>query len=514
MRLDRHERLAKAFKKLRCCHEVFWNEVLNKSARYSLGIRLIVSENSSPFPMLCYDVREAEKYRAVAIHVHYLALCGLIKNTYIELEKGFIVENLFGCPEVTLLKSQKKSPSWLLNRSLVVPFWVSINDSIKRMKKFIDMSWILSFNEQDLKSPHCFNVKEKISEFETDGAWERAVNWSWKTQTKASILFKNRDLPVGNLWEQFINENGFIAYPFKPDKKRAIGESLIEVNRFINETSHPHYNKEAKKWLSCLVKALFKDTKLTFKQEAGVLSYFEISHPIYFKKPSKNLILELSAYPIDYQRMVKYLEALYSEFLANSHENKLSGTLLLIILICLQASHRKERVFSAEDILNLRSDDWQSNDCSFRIGNHILKVSHGLSVLIEAFIPNAKIQNRKLFDISRSWINKHLREINTKLSYDWDNDPVTLQTFIARPTHDWIGNRCRPILWNIASKVNRYHLRAKKKAQQSNLDVFLKKYSFTRKKDTSNMQIVIIVEPSNFPLQKNAFKAFKMSQLS
>lgn len=450
MRLDRHERLAKALKKLRCSQDDFWNEVLNNSARYSLGIRLIVSESSSPFPMLCYDVREAEKYRAVAIHVHYLALCGLIDNAYIELEKGFIVENLFGSPEITLLKGQKKSPSCLLNSSLVVPFWVSINDSKKRVKKFIDMSWILSFNEQDLKSPHCFNLKEKISEFETEGAWERAVNWSWKTQAKTSILFKNRDLPVANLWEKFINENEFSAYPLKPNEKKTIGETLVQVNRFINEASHPSYNKEAKLWLNCLIEALFKDTKLTLKQKDTVLKYFGINH-----FASKSLILDISAYPIDYQRMVKYLDALYSEFLANPQKNKLSGTLLLIILICLQASHRKERVFSAEDILNLKSDNWQSNDCSFRIGNHILKVSNGLSVLIEVFIPNAKIQNRKLFAISRSWINKRLREINTQLGYDWGKDPVTLQTFIARPTHDWIGNRCQPIGFKSALRPNK-----------------------------------------------------------
>jgi hypothetical protein len=514
LRLDRHERLAKAFKKLRCYQDNFWKKELNTNSRYSFGISPIISENLSTPPLLCYDIHEAAEYRSVAIHVHYLALCGLIERPYIELEKGFNFENLFGCPEITLLKSQRKPSSYLLNHELFVPFWVSVNDVTMKMKKLIDMSLIFSFNEQDFAISQCFNLKEEISEFETKGAWERAVNWSRITQNKASRLFKNRDLPVGNLWEQFINENGFTAYPFKTDEKKTIGESLIQVNCFINESSHPYYDKEAKRWLSCLVKALFKDSKLTFKQEADVLSYFEISHPIYFKKTSKNLILELSAYPIDYQRMVKYLNALYSEFLANPQKNKLSGTLLLIILISLQASHRKERVFSAEDVLNLRVNNWQSNDCSFMIGNHILKVSHGLSVLIEAFIPNAKIQNRKLFDISRSWINKHLREINSKLSYDWDNDPVTLQTFIARPTHDWIGNRFRPILWNVASKVNRYHLRAKRKALHSNPDVFLKKHSFTSKKDTSNMQIAIILEPSNFPLQKNAFKAFKMSQLS
>lgn len=514
MRLDRHERLAKAFKKLRCCQDNFWKEELNKNPRYSFGIRPIVSENLSTPPLLCYNVHDAAEYRSVVIHVHYLALCGLIENAYTELEKGFNFENLFGCPEITLLKSQRKPSSYLLNHELFVPFWISVNDLTVKRNKFIDMSWILSFNEQDFVIPQCFNLKEEISEFETKGAWERAVNWSKVTQSKTSRLFKNRDLPVGNLWEQFINENGFTAYPFKPDEKKTIGESLIQVNCFINESSHPYYDKEAKRWLVCLVRSLFKDTKLTFKQEADVLSYFEISHPIYFKKTSKNLILELSAYPIDYQRMVKYLNALYSEFLANPQENKLSGTLLLIILICLQASHRKERAFSAEDILNLRTNDWQSQNCFFKIGNQTLKISYGLSALVEAFIPNAKVQNRKLFAISRSWINKHLREINTKLGYDWDNDPVTLQTFIARPTHDWIGNRCRPILWNVASKVRRYQLRAKKKAQQSNLDVFFKKYSFTSKKDISNMQIAIISESSNFPLQKNIFKAFKMSQLS
>ena len=287
LRLDRHERLAKAFKKLRCCQDNFWKEELNKNPRYSFGIRPIVSENLSTPPLLCYDVHDAAEYRSVAIHVHYLALCGLIENAYIELEKGFIIENVWGCPEITLLKSQKKPPSCLFNRHLVAPFWVSTHDLTERMKKFIDMSCILSFNKQDFAIPQCFNVKEEISDFETKGTWERAVNWSKVTQNKTSALFKNRDLPVRNLWKKFINENDLITYPFKPDEKKTIGESLIQVNGFINESSHPYYNKEAKQWLSCLVKALFKDTKLNLEQEASVLNYFGISHPMFVRMSTK-----------------------------------------------------------------------------------------------------------------------------------------------------------------------------------------------------------------------------------
>ena len=167
---------------------------------------------------------------------------------------------------------------------------------------------------------------------------------------------------------------------------------MIKIEDFINTTESLHYQRLAKRWQFCLIKALFRDTKLTLRQETIILGYFGIHHPTYSEVEFKALTLELSAYPIDYQRTVKYLDALLAEFLTDEVKYKRSGELLLIILICLQSACRKSRIFSCQDVLDLTSDDWCPRERAFKICGGLLPVSRGLSKVIEVFIP---VQNRK-----------------------------------------------------------------------------------------------------------------------
>lgn len=525
MRFDRHDRLSKAFKKLRTFQKEFWKQEASKYPSYCLDIK----PAAPGYQLRCYNHGNAIWCRSVGAYVHWIALQVLLKINYDDAEKGFFVGNVLGFPEITLIGDQPKKPR------LVMPFTVSITyqkHPEEWLRKLIDTSWILGCDEVDLENPTWFDVRENVSEFEIEGSWERATNWSMQTQDKASKLFKNRDQLIAPHWLKFIDEDeailskpkcisvekAYVAsasdhYPFRPKEKEKLGESLIKIEDFINTTESLHYQRLAKRWQFCLIKALFRDTKLTLRQETIILGYFGIHHPTYSEVEFKALTLELSAYPIDYQRTVKYLDALLAEFLTDEVKYKRSGELLLIILICLQSACRKSRIFSCQDVLDLTSDDWCPRERAFKICGGLLPVSRGLSKVIEVFIPKATKQKRKIFDLSRSWINKHIRKINTILGYDWENDAVSLQTFIFRPPHEWIGHRSQPILWNLASRVRRY--------QYYNL------FPFPGKPTTSPQKIVTLKHTlnkndascisqlkfslsflENLPPRKKSFKAF------
>jgi hypothetical protein len=221
-------------------------------------------------------------------------------------------------------------------------------------------------------------------------------------------------------------------------------------------TSSLHYQRLAKSWKSFLIKRLFLNTNLSVKQEDLILSFFGIHHPTYIQENFHPLILELSEYPIDYLRAAKYLSFLENEFLSDTNQHQLSGELLLVLLIELQAAHRRPRIISIESILQLTTANWIAKNRELIIQNHTFKLTKGIATLIAAFMPISSKQHRKLFDLSRSWINKKLREINTHLGYDWENDPVTAQTFLTQP-HEWLGKRGKPLLWRVASRVQRFY---------------------------------------------------------
>lgn len=245
------------------------------------------------------------------------------------------------------------------------------------------------------------------------------------------------------------------ALPFRPSPKATLGQSLMDIRNYIADSPSIHYERLARNWLNKLRIRLFFKTKFTEKQCTTILSYFGIIDRDCIERDIDGLILDASPYAIDYHRATLFLNALYNEFSTDTDTSKRPGEIILVILIALQSAYRKPRWIYIDEILNLTSKDWDASSKQLKFKNYSLKVTEGLAAIINVFVPVGKKQERKIFKISRSWINEHLKNLNIKLVYDKDNDPVTIQTFLARPENE-LGRRGKPLLWRLASRIQCY----------------------------------------------------------
>ena len=80
----------------------------------------------------------------------------------------------------------------------------------------------------------------------------------------------------------------------------------MDVRNYITDSSSIHYERLARNWLYKLTTRLFLKTKLTEKQRAIVLGYFGMIDRDCNEKDICGLILDASAYPIDYHRAQQF----------------------------------------------------------------------------------------------------------------------------------------------------------------------------------------------------------------
>lgn len=468
MRLDRHDKLAKSLKLLKNTQTAYWESDKEKIPHYCLKVHA-----AAPNYMLrSIDNIKAGHSRAVAAHLHWRALQTLLNTPLIDVHKGAFVGIVFGFPEFIEVSCHQR------NQHSRTHFFIPLRVSFEYQKQpiewrrfEIDTSWLLACNEIDLTKSNWIDLRESMSELEDDKAHERAINWVLQTQLKSSQLFSNRNLPVWPLWKEFLCYDEGIAcrpstagdfqdkaLPFTPSPKATLGQSLMDVRNYIADSPSIHYERLARHWLYKLTSKLFFNTKLTEKQRAIVLGYFGMIDRDCNEKQICGLILDASAYPVDVHRAVQFIDALYDEFTADIDGCKRSGELILVILIAIQAAYRKPRWICVNEILDLTSQDWDAASNRLNFQNCPLEVCEGLATVINAFVPVGEKQKRRIFKISRSWINEHLRDLNIKLGYDKDNDPVTIQTFLARPESE-LGRRGKPLLWRLGSRIQMYQYR-------------------------------------------------------
>lgn len=529
MRLDRHEKLAGLLKLLRSKQKEYWERDKEIIPHY----RLVIKPAPPRFMLGSICPMKAFHSRAVAAHVHWRMLQVLLKVSLPDMHKGAFIGNVVGFPEFSKVGDLERGKA--SGKRYCVPFRVSFEyqkQPFEWTRLGRDTSWLLAYNAIDLENPRWSDPREKLSEFEHVKAPMRASNWVIQTQSDDSCLFINRDQPTSPIWEEFICWHESIAarpvssepgkqlhfsssMPFAPAETEKLGDTILKVRYFIQTNLSKHYDRLARAWLGVLIERLFFKTDLDKGQQATILGYFGIIDQDYIEPKMRGLILDLSSYPISYKRTAQILEVLYEEFLSDVGKKYKSGELLLLILIALQTAYRRPRFFCIREILGLTGAQWKNICKGFKIENRLLNVSAGLTEIIQAFVPMSEKQKRKIFSLSISWINQHLKEINTQLGYDWNNNPVTIQTFLARPYNNLeYPHRCKPRLWGIASNVRWccYH-----KLFKSFQEAFLMgplrsvKFSFAiSAKKVSFSNLYISSFHKNFPPMKIEFKAFRM----
>src|SRR5262245_44267911 len=103
MRLDRHDRLLKAFNKLRTFHIKFWDQEVSNYHNYRLD-----NNATAPHYLLgCYNYDKVIRSRSVGAYVHWLVLQILLKINYEDADKGAFVGNTSGFPEITFIGPSK-----------------------------------------------------------------------------------------------------------------------------------------------------------------------------------------------------------------------------------------------------------------------------------------------------------------------------------------------------------------------------------------------------------------------